>query len=231
MKKLLLLHGALGAKVQFNELAPKLTRNYEVHTMNFSGHGGKDIPNEPFSMEMFARDIESYLTENKIDEIDIFGYSMGGYAALHSALNSPGRIKKIFILATKFEWTALVAEREVKMLDAQKIKQKVPKFAQELTKRHSEDKWVKVMEKTAEMMLELGELGGRNGGTPLRLDDINNDVLIGIGDRDKMVSLEETIAAYRALPHGKLIVLPGIPHPIEMVDSDRLAWEIERFFG
>src|SRR4249920_759545 len=132
MKRLLLLHGALGAREQFGDLAGKLKDSFEVHTINFTGHGGGDIPGIPFSMEMFREDIISYLDKNNISEIDIFGYSMGGYAALHTAVNSPGKIKKIFTLATKFEWTPQTAEREVKMLDAEKIKAKVPKFADEL---------------------------------------------------------------------------------------------------
>ncbi len=230
MKKLLLLHGALGAKEQFDELSAKLSSSFEVHTMNFTGHGGGEIPNEPFSMEMFRGNIISYLEENDIKEIDIFGYSMGGYAALHTALNSPGRIKKIFTLATKFEWTPEIAEREVKMLDAQKIKAKVPKFAEELAARHGENNWETVLLKTAEMMKGLGDSGGRHAGRPLHLDQINNEVQVGIGDSDKMVSLKESETASKALLNGRLIVLPGTHHPLEMVDAERLAREIKRFF-
>jgi pimeloyl-ACP methyl ester carboxylesterase len=224
MKKLLLLHGALGSIDQFIELTKKLNSSYEIHSLNFSGHGGMAIPGEPFSMDMFAGDIISFLNNNNIDEVDVFGYSMGGYAALHTAINFPSRIGKIFTLATKFEWTPEIAERETAMLDAEKIKQKVPKFAQELAIRHGEDNWVQVLEKTAEMMRKLG------AGDPMHFGNIKNDVLVGIGDRDKMVTLEETILAYRALPNAGLLVLPGTQHPLEMVDTERLAGEIIRFF-
>ncbi|MEO8512350.1 MAG: alpha/beta hydrolase [Ignavibacteria bacterium] len=231
MRKLLLLHGALGSKDQFNELTRKLNSSFEVHAINFSCHGGKDIPGEPFSMEMFANDIELYLTANNISEIDIFGYSMGGYAALYSALRAPGRIRKIFTLATKFEWTPEIAEREVKMLDAVKIKEKVPKFASELAKRHGEGKWETVLKKTAEMMEELGRLGGNHRGYPLKLENINSEVLIGIGDRDKMVSLEETISAYRSLANGKLIVFPDTPHEFIQTNIDRMKNEMINFLN
>ncbi len=230
MQKILLLHGAIGAKEQLIKLAGKLSGNFEIHTLNFSGHGGREIPSEPFSMDMFARDIISYLDDNKINEINIFGYSMGGYAALHTALNYPGRIGKIFTLATKFEWTTEIVRREVKMLDAQKIKEKVPKFAEELAGRHGEDKWEIVLAKTREMMLELGKLGDSHGGYQLELDKISNEVLIGIGDRDKMVSIEETVTAYKKMPNSQLLVMPGTPHPLEQVNIDRLSGDIGRFF-
>ena len=44
-----------------------------------------------------------------------------------------------------------------------------------------------------------------------------------VGDRDTTVSVEESAAAYRALPSGELMVLPRTQHPIERVDVYRLA--------
>ncbi len=224
MKKLLLLHGALGSKYQFKELSKKLNSSYEIHSLNFSGHGGMVIPIEPFSMEMFAEDIISFLNDNSINEIDVFGYSMGGYAALYTAINFPGRIRKIFTLATKFDWTPEIAERETAMLDVGKIKQKVPEFARELVLRHGENNWVRVLGKTTEMMRDLGTRDA------MLLENIKNDVLVGIGDRDKMVTLDETITAYRSLPNAKLLVLPDTPHPLELADTERLTEEMKRFF-
>ncbi|NOS85094.1 MAG: alpha/beta fold hydrolase [Ignavibacteria bacterium] len=228
MNKLLMLHGAIGAKDQLAGLKELLSTGLEVHTLNFSGHGGSDIPEEPFTMDLFAGDIITYLDKNEISEINIFGYSMGGYAALYAALNNPGRISKIFTLATKFEWTVEIAEREVKMLDARKMKAKVPKFAAELAKRHGESNWETVLEKTIEMMRGLGNNNILNSE---KLEQINNEVLVGIGDSDKMVSLEETIAAFRTLPNANLLVIPATPHPIELVESTRLAAEIKKFLG
>lgn len=225
MKQLLLLHGAIGAKDQLERLKEMLMGEYNIYTLNFSGHGGNEMPEEQFTMDMFARDIISYLDGKNINKADIFGYSMGGYAAIHAALKYPGRIGKIFTLATKFEWSPEIAEREVKMLDAEKIKAKIPKFAGELALRHGEDNWIKLLEKTAEMMRELGK------GEPLELNQLSNEVMVTVGDRDKMVSLEETIAAYRAIPNAKLLVIPGTPHPIEQADTGRLKEELELFFG
>ena len=223
MKPVLLLHGAIGAKDQLEGLKKILSGAHDVYTLNFSGHGGNELPEEPFTMDMLAGDIISYLDGKGISTVDIFGYSMGGYAAIHTALNYPGRIGKIFTLATKFEWSPEIAEREVKMLDAEKIKAKVPKFAVELALRHGEGNWIKLLEKTAEMMRELGK------GKPLKLNQLSNEAMVAVGDRDKMVSLEETIAAYRALPNAKLLIIPGTPHPIEQADVGRLANEIEIF--
>ncbi|HAX49045.1 MAG TPA: alpha/beta hydrolase, partial [Bacteroidetes bacterium] len=102
MKKILLLHGAIGSQEQLEPLKIELSGKYEVHTFNFTGHGGSEIPHEPFSIEMFAGDIIDHVNSNDLAGIDIFGYSMGGYAALYAAHKNPGKIGRIFTLATKF---------------------------------------------------------------------------------------------------------------------------------
>ena len=56
MQKILLLHGAIGAKDQLQDLERWLSRDFEVYTLNFSGHGGEEIPTE-FSIEKFAEDV------------------------------------------------------------------------------------------------------------------------------------------------------------------------------
>lgn len=227
MQHLLLLHGAIGAKDQLEELANQLKEKYIVHTLNFSGHGGESISNE-FSIEQFSKDVLNYLSKNKIDTINIFGYSMGGYVALYLAKFHQQKVNKVFTLATKFLWTPEIAQREIKMLDANKIEEKIPAFAKQLEKRHSPADWKWLLQKTAEMMIALGN------NNPLSLNDyktITQSVQIGIGDKDTMVSLEETIDVYRHLPNARFIVFPNTQHPIEKVDLNRLKNEIQLFFN
>lgn len=228
MKDILLLHGALGSKEQFSDLNHRLSEHFNVFTFSFNGHGGRDLPDEPFSIDMFADEIITFVKANDLKQADIFGYSMGGYAALYAASKHPGLFGKIFTLATKFDWSPEIADREIKMLDTGKIKQKVPKFAEELAARHGPDKWENVLKKTAEMMTELGN---NNVLTAELMKNIHNEILVGIGDSDKMVTLEETITAFRSLPNAGLTVLPRTPHPLEQVDLNRLLIEFNGFFG
>ncbi|MFT3794129.1 alpha/beta fold hydrolase [Flavobacterium sp.] len=227
MQDILLLHGAIGAKQQFDALVQSLEKRYKVHTLNFSGHGGAAIGND-FSIAQFASETLDYLDANQIDAIKIFGYSMGGYVALYLAKMHPQRIDGIFTLATKFEWTPEIAARETKMLNPEKIAEKIPAFAAELQQRHAPNDWKTVMAKTAEMMIGLGD------NNPLQLEDyqaIQIPTRIAIGDKDQMVTLEETIAVYRSLPHASLVVLPQTQHPIEKVSVERLVSELGIFFG
>lgn len=227
MKPLLLLHGAIGAKDQLQPLAEELKNNFEIHSINFSGHGGAAMPNT-FSIKIFANDVLNYLKENNIEKINIFGYSMGGYVALYLAKHHPNKVEKIFTLATKFEWTPDIAQKEIKMLDADKIAEKIPAFEKTLEKRHQPNDWKVLLQKTSDMMIALG-----NNNT-LRLSDLANIIIpvtISVGDDDNMVTLSETKDVCRNLKNGRLIILSDTLHPIEKIDVSNLGKELIHFFN
>ncbi len=227
MSNLLILHGAIGSVKQFTHLIKFLESDYNVYALDFSGHGGSAIPDDHFSIEMFANDVLEWMDQKSFDKIDIFGYSMGGYVGLFLARFYPEKIGKVFTLATKFHWHEETAQREASMLDPDSITEKLPAFAEELKHRHSPADWRVVMQKTAEMMIALGH---NNTLKDADYQKIENEVLVGVGDRDKMVSVEETVGVFRKLPNGRLLVLPNTPHPIEKVEGDRLIHEIKDFF-
>lgn len=228
MQQILLLHGAIGATDQLSPLPRELAGSFSVHTLNFSGHGGFPFAAEPFSIQLFATEVLAFLDKEDIPNISIFGYSMGGYVAMYLAKYHPERVNKIITLATKYNWDETIAANEIKMLNAAKIEEKLPEFAATLQKRHAPNDWKNVLEKTAAMLTELGKLN------PLKIDDypaIQNPVLLLLGDRDKMVTLDETVEVYKNLPKAQLAILPNTAHPIEMVDQARLAYEIRSFLG
>lgn len=228
MQQLLLLHGAIGSANQFEQLVPLLGKTYKVTAIHFSGHGGTPIPSVDFSIALFAKDVLHWLDSNNIKTIDIVGYSMGGYVALYLAKHHPDRVGKMFTLATKFNWTPEGATKEATMLNPDKISEKVPAFAKKLEHIHGVDNWKLVLTKTAEMMLALGE------GPALSLTDlseVNHTVLLSVGDKDMMVSLEETIAMYRCLKNAQLLVLPNTQHAFEKVNMNALSQAVIDFMS
>ncbi|WP_353777490.1 alpha/beta fold hydrolase [Winogradskyella sp. 3972H.M.0a.05] len=218
-EKLLLLHGALGSKKQFDSIKEVLGNTYDVYDMNFEGHGGAESQRD-YSIEVFSENVIDFLETNSINQINIFGYSMGGYVALHTALKVPYKIKKIITLGTKFEWDLDSAEKETRMLNPLKIEEKVPHFAKMLEKEHYPLDWKIIMEKTAAMMLDMGK------GAKLNDNDfgrINQNVVIGVGSLDTMVSYEESEIVSELLPNSKLITLEGVEHPINKIESQTIV--------
>ena len=227
MLAVILLHGAIGSAAQFDNLSAILQNEYDVHAINFYGHGGANDDGKYFSIPGFAEQVAAFIKDRAISgPVNIFGYSMGGYAAMYLAHIGSASISKIITLGTKFNWDEMIAAKECKMLQPAVIEQKVPAFAQELQQRHHPQSWKTVLNKTAEMLQQMGKQN------PLQLEDyksIQVPSLIMLGDKDKMVTREETIAVYEQLPNAQLAILPNTPHPLEQVDSDLLAYHIRRF--
>ncbi|MES2131079.1 MAG: alpha/beta fold hydrolase [Bacteroidota bacterium] len=224
MKNIILLHGAIGAASQFEPLKALLKEKYNVFTFNFSGHDKTPFQTN-FGIEQFALELESFIAGHKLVQPAIFGYSMGGYVALSLAHIKPDLLGSIITLGTKWEWSPEIAQKEIQMLDAKTIAEKVPKYADVLMTRHGND-WEKVLQKTADMMLKLGD---GNLLDEAAFSTIQQKVLIGLADKDTMVTLNETTKVFKQLKTADMFMLPASKHPLEMINTPLLAAIIENF--
>ena len=224
-KDLIILHGALGAKDQFTELSDLLANYFNIHCINFSGHGGHAFE-EDFSIDQFALELKNYIQEKELEEVFVFGYSMGGYVALKAASKGLSAITKIFTLGTKFDWNPSSTAKEIKMLNADIIAEKVPHFAKALSDRHAPNDWKLVLSKTADLMLKLANGASLNTE---ELQAIQIPVCISLGEKDNMVSLEESKETVSNLSTSKFFHFDGFKHPIEKVDNNVLAKAILDF--
>ncbi|MDI9339723.1 MAG: alpha/beta hydrolase [Sediminibacterium sp.] len=225
MKSILLLHGAIGAQDQLIPLKEALhALHFDVYVLSFSGHFNRPFKAN-FSIAQFALELSDFITENKLEQPTVFGYSMGGYVALYLASQQPNLLGKIITLGTKFNWSPEIAAKEIKMLDPITIQEKVPKFAQALNERHGEA-WIELLNKTGELMVGLGN---NNLLTTERLQRIRNNVLLGLADGDTMVTEQETQFVYENLKQAQRFTVLNAKHPIETVDPEELAKTIQQF--
>lgn len=227
MENLILLHGALGSKNDFGFLEELLSRDYILYSMNFNGHGGAAAVAETFTLTQFRDDVIAYMDARGITHAYIFGYSMGGYVALKTAIDFPERIKGVFTLATMFDWTPDSAVREADKLDAEILALKVPDYVQFLKDTHGEHDWLNVVRKTALFMKSLPERG-------LFEKDYNRikcPVRLSVGDRDKMVSLSSNHQVMRMISNASMLVIPDTPHVLSKVNPFRIQFELNQFFS
>jgi pimeloyl-ACP methyl ester carboxylesterase len=220
------LHGAIGAADQLVPIADMLRiERSDVRVHDFIGHGKREMPAEEFSIRLLAEDLLQRMNNDNVQVADIFGYSMGGYVGLYLAKHHAHRIGRIVTVATKLDWNLPTAEKEVKMLDPQTISTKVPAFAKALRERHAAC-WENVLQHTSAMMLRLGakpEMSDED------FSSIEHEVLMCVGDRDKMVSVEETLRVYHLLKNGRFCVLPSTAHPIEQLNLQTVSNLILKF--
>lgn len=226
MRNLILLHGALGHRYLFNPYLNALSESFNVYTPLFSGHGNTELPPNGITIETYIQELSKFIEEKNLNDICIFGHSMGGYIALCYALENPGKVNSVMTLGTKFDWTEEQAFKESKMLNPEIILEKIPKYAELLESQHGSN-WKKLFPAIAEMMISLGK------NPPLHdeiLKNIKIPVQIMVGDQDHMVTIEESTAVHRKLTKGKLAVLPNTKHPLEKAQPDLLLNLMQDFW-
>ncbi len=228
MNHLILLHGALGHTQHFAPYLPWLQQHFTVHQFLFEGHGETPIPGTGIRMQQYVDQLQQYVRANDLQQFDVFGYSMGGYVALCYALQHPGKIGSLLTLATKLHWTAEGAAKESKMLNPDVIAEKVPKYAAQLAAQHGTTQWKALLPAIAGMMTDLGN-------NPLlgltAYANIQSRVQLMVGDKDAMVSFEETLEAARTIPEARFAVLPQTKHPLEQVRPQLLMDLMKDFWN
>jgi len=218
MQSIVLLHGALGSDRQMEPLKVHLSDSFNVYVLCFEGHGERE-GNGPLAIERFSENLLEFLKDNKLEKTLVFGYSMGGYVALYTEAKSPGTFAKIVTLGTKFLWNPDVAAKEVRMLQPEIIEEKVPKFAEHLSRMHTPNDWKENMRNTAVMMEEMGEHPPLND---VDLSKVACPVQLLLGDNDMMVSEAETQEVKRQLSDVRFDMLEGVEHPIEKMVLGKL---------
>ncbi len=223
----MLLHGALGCAADFIPLQTALDGKPPSVAIDFPGHGALAASNiEQFAVEDFAEALYRYSADD--EPLDILGYSMGGYVALYFAARYPERVRHLFTLGTKLDWTPDIGTREAARLSPEHVLNKAPHFAVLLVQRHGADYWTQNMTRTAAMLRALGE-------APLLTEEqfsrIQAKVCIARGSEDLMVSSEECLQAARQLRRGVYLELHGQPHLLEQCDTGVLVAAVREFFG
>ncbi|MDO7875750.1 alpha/beta fold hydrolase [Hymenobacter sp. ASUV-10] len=222
---LLLLHGALGTARQLQPLAENLADLATVHTMDFAGHGGQPLVAEDFAMAHFAKQVKEFIAALNVGPVHVLGYSMGGYAALLAAQETPELFASITTLGTKFDWNPASAEAETRFLVPEKMAAKIPAFVERLAQFHAPTPWAKVVEATAVMLRQLGQTAPVSV-TQLAATRLPIQVLVGDADQTAGPAASEEFA--RQLPNATFALLATTPHALEQVRTGELREYLQR---
>ncbi len=97
---LILLHGLGGAKSSFFETVAAMTPDYTVHAIDLPGFGSSSRPvGASYDANFFARHVLRFMDTLAIDRAHLVGNSMGGRVSLEVALQAPGRVRTLSLLA------------------------------------------------------------------------------------------------------------------------------------
>jgi esterase len=91
-----LLHGLFGMGGNLGSLARSLQDRYRVHSVDLPDHGRSDWLHKA-SIPAYAEAVDRWMDERHLEEVYLFGHSLGGKVAMQLALDDPGRVQRLVI--------------------------------------------------------------------------------------------------------------------------------------
>lgn len=221
-RPLILLHGGLGAIEMFGPNLPALARDRQVIAVDLQGHGRTADIDRPLSVELMADDIAALVKHLRLERPDIMGYSLGGMAALQTAIRHPEVVGKLVVVSTPFRRNGfypdiLAQQEQVGAASAEAMKQ-TPMYQLYSSIAPRPEDWPRLLGKIGEAMKQDFDFSREIAG-------IEATTLIVAGDAD-IFPPAHSVELFGLLgggqrdggwdgagrPKSRLAILPGLTH-------------------
>jgi len=208
---LVLLHGGFCTAETWGAQRGELAGAYRVYVPERRAHGHTpDVPG-PLTYADMAGDTVAFLETVVGGPAHLVGWSDGGIVAMLVAIARPDLVRKVVLMGAGFR-PAGECFVEPAMLDSMTAEGDDLAFFRGLYEAVSPDgpdHWPAVVDKVIEMWRTEPTL------TEDDLGRISAPTLVLVGD-DDLMTLEHTIALYRAVPRSRLAVVPGASHVVPL---------------
>ena len=227
---ILLGHGMWCAGHMFDPMVEEFSATHRVITPDLRAHGRSGVPRSSWSVADVAEDYVRILDALRIDRVILGGYSMGGMAAVHFALNHPERLSALILMSTSASSEPWVRRREIDALAATVRLTGAPHwlafqaaygvFTPSFRRSALEvvEKWTDQVEAMSRRAL-IQALHAVSNRPSLedRLGEIATPTLVLAGQRDWHLSSRHSVVMSEKIPGAELAILPGVGHglPIE----------------
>lgn len=195
-----LLHGGFSDSRDFDGNLDALADRYRLLLPDRRGHGHTADVDGPITVENMAADTSAFIDRIVGGPAALVGYSAGAGVALWVAVHRPDLVSTLVLISGAFDPAGLIVRPDP---DGDWPPQIVSAYAD--VSPDGADHFPIVARKIA---------AGARQGTPITTADLAKvgcPSLVVAAD-DDIVTLEHTIALYRALPDGHLAIIPGATH-------------------
>lgn len=232
-KPLVLVHGLGGRAEDWLALAPALMESgYRVYALDLLGYGHSAKPDVDYSIAMEGDILRQFLDEQKLQQPDIAGWSMGGWIVLKFAADHPERVHRLVLLDSaglKFDAVNADALRPKTEADLARMMQvltphprPIPGFyARQILRDLAAQDWVvgralKSMEAGKDIM---------DG----KMDAVKMPVLIVWGKEDVLTPPSLGERMHEAMPQSVFYLVDGCGHLAPVNCRNRVGSSMVRF--
>lgn len=241
----LLLIGGLGAStLQWQALIPFFEKHFQVIVYDNRGAGRSSAPDEPYSTGQMAKDALCLLDHLSVQRANVIGWSMGGLIAQILACRQPGRVNQLGLLHS-----FLVPDASLRNAFRNWINMRRSNMSEEQIVRHMA--WLVFSRSFAadevayEQSIQFMVNSPHRQSTPAfirqaeallahepppGLAELPIPVSILAGEEDRLVPRHHADQLHAAIPHSRLVVLPG-GHVGAAEYPAIYASEVMRMFG
>jgi pimeloyl-ACP methyl ester carboxylesterase len=208
---LILLHGGLCTNETWGAQRADLAARFQVFLPERRAHGHTPDVSGPLSYQDMADDTVHFIEAVVGGPAHLVGWSDGGIVALLVALARPDLVRKVVAMGANFRPAPECSADPAMLADLQPDGPGLAPFREmyAAVSPDGADHWPVVVAKASDMFATEPDL------TPQDLARITAPTLVLVGD-DDMMTLEHTIALYRAIPRSELAVVPGASHALPL---------------
>ncbi len=239
---LLFCHGMWCHSGQLRPIMRTLTGEFQTIAFDFRGHGRSCDSNRPWTIETAGRDIVRVMDALGIERAAIAGYSMGGMAALHTALSAPDRVASLILISTSAAAEHFQRRLEIKTLlmtlgftgPTSFIVRQAARalYTRRFQKARPEavSEWCEhVLSMSRPALVNALEAVGTRPSVMDRLPGIACPALILIGEQDIIATPGHSRQMAALLPAARLTPVPQVGHALPF-EKPRLVADQTRLF-
>ncbi|MGI5321214.1 alpha/beta fold hydrolase [Actinomadura nitritigenes] len=212
-----LLHGGMTDGRCFTGNLDGLADAFRVYLPDRRGHGRTPDAPGPITIDVMARDTVAFLDRVVGGPARLVGYSAGGSVALRTAMLRPDLVERLVLISAAYDLDGMVFKPSA---DGPMPPQIADAYAE--VSPDGRDHFPVVVRKIADAAATEPAPG------PSDLRAVKARTLVLAGD-DDLVTLDHTIALYRALPTAELAVLPNASHLLLMEHPETVRAMVRTF--
>ncbi|MFI0480370.1 alpha/beta fold hydrolase [Actinomadura sp. 9N215] len=186
-----LLHGGFTDGRCFTGNLDGLDGTFKIYLPDRRGHGRTPDAPGPITIDLMARDTIAFLERVVGGRARLVGYSAGGSVALRVAMRRPDLVERLVLVSTAYDLDGLIFKPSAGGTMPAQI---VDAYAE--VSPDGRDHFPVVLEKIVDAVAT------EPSPDPADLRAVTARTLVLAGD-DDLVTLDHTVALYRALPNGR----------------------------